>query len=170
MQRERCADADARAVTERQVGEAINGFRVGKAGGVESVGVFPQSVMAVQGVDRQDHGIAPANFAAQQGIGCLCRARQEGGGGIHPQGLIDDAAGEGEVCDIGDGGGPVAQGGLRLGAGCGLDLGGEGAEVKRPRQGKGGGLVARDDKGQQVVAKFCRGHLALAGGVFGFQQ
>ena len=86
----------------------------------------------MQCVDRQDHGIAGADLAAQQGVGGLCGARQEGGGRIQPQGFIDDAAGERQVGDIGHRGGAVAQGSLRLGAGVGLNFGGEGAEVERP--------------------------------------
>jgi len=74
LYRKVCADADAGAVAEGLIREAVDGFRVGKAGRIEAVRVGPQSMMAVQRIDRQDYRVAVADLAPRRRIRSLRRA------------------------------------------------------------------------------------------------
>ncbi|OIQ72610.1 hypothetical protein GALL_457610 [mine drainage metagenome] len=97
-------------------------------------------------------------------------AREEGGGGIEAQRLVDDLTDVGQPWDVGCGGGAGAKDRLRLVPRTGLHGLIEGGEVERPGEGEGGGVVPRDDEGQQVIAQLCRGHAAVGGGVLAIQQ
>ena len=170
MQGETCPDADARPIAKRQIGKTVDLLRARKTAGVERVRIGPQSVMAVQGVDRQNHCIALQDLTPAQTVLGLRRARQKRRRRIHPQRLIHDLARQGQLRNIRHGCRPVAQHGHSLGSGGGLHIRIEGAQIQRPGQRQRRRLMPGHDEGQQIVPQLCRGHLAARGRILPGQQ
>ena len=134
------------------------------------IGILPQQVIAVQRIDRNDHGIAGAHLAAAERIGLQRRARHHCGGRVEAQRLVGDHADKGQLRHILAGAGAPLKHRLRLGAGAILHALIERAEIERPGEGQRRRLVPGDDEGQQVVAQFGGVHLAFCLGVDPVQQ
>ena len=83
------------AAALRHEGERI-GFFAEEPVGVEGIGAVPQQMVAMQGIDRQHDRVTGQNLSPAKAVGHLRRARQKGGGGIKPQRLAEDGAGQGQ--------------------------------------------------------------------------
>ena len=170
------ADTDARAAAERDVGAGRAGMiGVGgiEAGGVESVGIFPEIRMALEGVAAEDdHGASRDDLAAQLGV-VDGVAVFEPEGRMEAQGFLNGHIGVFQGTEMILGQWPFAENGANLIEDAALHLGMVVELEPEPGERGRGGFVAADDHTEDFLADLVLVHLRavlVAGGEQHAQQ